>query len=77
MSYFDEPYYEEYIEDCPKCMGTGREYFNSDGEDITEDEYNALPDDERGSVECEQCQGEKYIVIEPCKDVEFEHELYL
>ena len=42
---------------CPECRGTGLRYYDENGNDITENQYNALPEDERIKEDCEHCDG--------------------
>jgi len=45
--------------ECPDCNGTGYEaYFNEEGNEITEMEYNALPVNKRERDRCSRCYGE-------------------
>jgi len=44
---------------CPECGGTGYEaYFDEEGNQITEEEYNALPKGKRDREICSCCNGE-------------------
>lgn len=49
---------------CPVCNGKGYTYYNEDGDEISEDEYNALPSDCRGKDPCDECNGEGEIEYE-------------
>lgn len=51
---------------CPVCNGRAYTYYNEDGDEITEDEYAALPKNERDKEACEECDG--------TGEVEYEYE---
>lgn len=51
---------------CPVCNGIGYTYYNEDGDEISEEEYNALPKDCRDKEACEECDG--------TGEVEYEYE---
>lgn len=42
---------------CPVCYGKGFTYYNENGDEITEDEYNTLPKSKRDKEACEECDG--------------------
>jgi RecJ-like exonuclease len=42
---------------CSVCEGEGCIRFNEDGDDLTEAEYNLLPEDERFCDQCTRCEG--------------------
>lgn len=42
---------------CPACSGTGKIYYNADGDRISEDEYDQLPKDQREFDICAECDG--------------------
>lgn len=46
---------------CPACNGTGETYYNENGDRISEEEYKALPTDQRDTDTCEECDGLGYI----------------
>jgi len=48
------------------CNGIGYTYYNEDGDEISEEEYNALPKDCRDKEACEECDG--------TGEVEYEYE---
>lgn len=42
---------------CPDCNGTGYTYYNENGDEITEHEYDNLPAKSRDKDTCDQCEG--------------------
>lgn len=42
---------------CPVCNGTGKIYYNENGDRITEEKYSMLPDDAKESERCCECDG--------------------
>lgn len=43
---------------CEVCEGTGLgAYYDSDGEEITREQYNLLPEKRREADKCEVCDG--------------------
>lgn len=48
---------EPHLITCPVCNGKGYTYYNETGDEITADEYNALPKSKRDKEACEECDG--------------------
>lgn len=42
---------------CPACGGAGEIYYNEDGDQITKEQYNALPKGRRDTDRCAECDG--------------------
>ena len=42
---------------CPACSGYGQIYYNNDGDNISKDEYDKLPKDQREFDICGECNG--------------------
>ena len=46
----------EYVK-CPRCDEEGYLYYNDEGEEITRELYDALPESERSEEKCDKCNG--------------------
>lgn len=50
--------------ECAECGGSGKIYFDEEGERITQKEYNDLPKDRRECASCGECGGEGTVEYE-------------
>ncbi len=55
---------------CPACTGSGKIYYNGDGEQISEEEYMLLSADDKDAERCDECNGTGYVedIYEPYYD---------
>ena len=55
-------------ETCHECEGIGGRWYNEDGVELSKDEYDALSEEDKDSiefVECRKCEGLGTVVVEP------------
>lgn len=49
---------------CPECNGVGSIFYDIDGERITREQFDKLPESERDKERCPECDGEGEIEYE-------------
>lgn len=57
---------------CPDCYGKSITYFDENGEEITLEQYNELPECDRFSEICPTCEGTGEKEYEPDYELEYE-----
>jgi DnaJ-class molecular chaperone len=56
---------ETAYEPCDECSGSGCILFDNDGELLTPQQYEALPEAERSRDACTACEGKGYVEKAP------------
>lgn len=63
-----------YFKECPVCEGNPNTYFDADGEEITKEQYDLLPEKQRNIEPCTLCEGEGRVEYQNEYEPEYEHE---